>query len=78
MSACLGTPLLLARLPLAFSLTLQKILGHDDIKATLTYYVYVTEEMEDKTAKIMSKALGKKFGTKFGTKNENNECVENA
>ena len=44
----------------------------------MTYYVYVTEEMEDKTAKIMSKALGKKFGTKFGTKNENNECVENA
>lgn len=45
------------------AVTLQKIMGHADIKTTLSYYVDVTEEMESKAADLMQSAFATKFAT---------------
>lgn len=46
------------------AVTLQKILGHSDIKTTLTYYVDVTDSMRDDAVNLMALASGPKSGPK--------------
>ena len=50
------------------AVTLQKIMGHADIKTTLTYYTHVTDEMQDKAAELMQAGFATKFATISETK----------